>query len=806
MSDKQILTRREFLKLTGIITGGMALSSPLFSQAYALSEKVLQTLKHGPRKESWRVTACRLCPDGCSLLVRRIDGIPISLKGNPHSPINRGGLCPAAYANLEILYHPDRYTEPLARPEGLLRKKLATVPWDEAVASVTKSINDLINRKQAYRIAVINGDDTPLMQAIWENFARALGTPNFYQEDHCGLNDNSTLLTQGYREIPRLDLINSECIISLGANFLETDGAPVHFHQVINHFKDLERITRNKLIYVGPRANITATSAHRWIPIYPDTWGTLALGIAHILIAENAVDQDFLARYANGYRDWVDEQGRKHPGFETQVLSEFHPRKVEEITGVAEKDIYELAELLMTRENSVVLCGSEALQTPRGDLHQWAVHCLNFLAGNIQHPGGWYFTGKRNRLSPRLPYRGKEVQNLFFTDEGHPLEKPSLDIFAKRMEGYSPYKIELLIINQANPAYFGENRAKWKATLKHIPRVVYIGDLPNETSAYADVILPAHSPFETWDLVEDVPTLPFASATLQREVIEPMYNTRPSYEILRSIVNGVDGIPTSFVQESRVKDLVRNRLQQIHAEKRGTLFGQHTDEEWKDTYIHHRSFRLGSSQKKFLKSVLKTGGWWDPAQPVSRSLPEVLATDSGKFELLHPVLTRMAYSPVEESQLLKSLLGSRSYPPALIRYAPTGEEGFPLILFSGFPNTNPYGRTVYSPSLLETVGNLREMYWECWVEIHPKTAHQYGVRDGELIQLDSQVGVLQVRARVRPFIQPGVLYVPLGLGRENVGRFGSGVGQDARQLMVPQPDVNTGNMILSGTPVRITRL
>jgi len=223
-----------------------------------------------------------------------------------------------------------------------------------------------------------------------------------------------------------------------GANFLE-EGAPVHFNQVLSQFKDLQNVTRNKLIYVGPRANITATSSHRWMPINPDTWGTFALGIAHILIDEKALDLDYFRKHSHGFTTWTDNQGQEHLGFETIVRSEFHPKRVEEITGVAEKDLREIAQGLQSRNRPVVLCGQEALQSPRGLLHLWATHCLNFLIGAIQREGGWYFTGRDNqKLLYSVPYQEKTVQNLFHTDKHSPLEKPSLDILPNGWKGTPP--------------------------------------------------------------------------------------------------------------------------------------------------------------------------------------------------------------------------------------------------------------------------------------------------------------------------------------------------------------------------------
>ncbi len=806
MSEKKVISRRKFLQISGLATGSVAVGTAVFSQVLGLSEKTINILRTGPGKESWRVTACRLCSGGCSLSVKRMDGIPISLKGNPLSPINRGGTCPAAYANLEILYHPDRFTGPLARPDGQIRKEIVPVSWENALSNISSTLNNLIERNQPYKIAIINGDDSPIMQEAWRNFANWVGTPNFFQEQHSVYNSNSSYITQGMFNNPKYDLVNSDCIISLGANFLE-EGAPVHFNQVLSQFKDLENITRNKMIYVGPRANITATSAHKWLPITPDTWGTLALGIAHILIDEHSIDLDYFRRNSPDFSDWVDEKGLEHTGFENLIRSEFHPKRVEEITGISESSIIELAELIRNRENPVVICGQEALQSPRGELHEWAIHCLNYLIGSIQRPGGWFFTHKADVKKLYFQkYTGQDVQNLFVSDKDHPREQPSLDIFAKRVEGYSPYNIELLIINKANPVYYSENRRKWKILLKRVPRVVFIGDLPNDTSQLADVILPAHSEFENWDLVEDIPGVVANTAVLQRPVIKHMYDTKSSYSILKSFSDGFENKNNPFLNGDDSKSFVKKRLQKIYRSKQGQLYTSQTQKEWKEIYSNHTIMKISDSEKKFMKSLLKVGGWWDPSYGTQLSLKDVIKNKNKQFTFFKAILKSFQIQKLDESQFLKNLLATRVYPKSLEEYNTSDIPGFPLTLISGYPITNPFGRTVYSPTLVETMGSLREIYWESWVEINPETAVKHEVEDGMIIQIDSPVGMIHARVRVRPIIHPDAVYVPMGLGRENVGRFTTNKGSDPRELMVSQPEIFTGNTILSGTPVRITLL
>jgi anaerobic selenocysteine-containing dehydrogenase len=286
-----------------------------------------------------------------------------------------------------------------------------------------------------------------------------------------------------------------------------------------------------------------------------------------------------------------------------------------------------------------------------------------------------------------------------------------------------------------------------------------------------------------------------------------MYNTRQAIEILKEIESQAGIYDPQKQSNKSSKDLVQTRLKNIHTEKRGAPFEMLTQEKWKSIYKNHTPIKGGHTEKQFLERTTDNGGWWDPALPIKGKLSDVIKTPSGKFELLPEILTHIEGYSGDESQILKNLLGDRKYPSSQIQYETSGRDEFPLILISGYPISNPFGRTVYSPTMLETIGIRNEIYWESWAEIHPATAKEFGLKNGDTIQLVSQVGKeIQVRARVKPIIHPDVVFVPLGLGRIDVGRYGSEIGSDPRELMVPQPEVSTGRVIVSGTPVRITLL
>jgi len=114
MEDKKIklISRRDFLKLAGLTGAGVTAGHLFFSDLMAVPRELLDNLTRKTGQETWINTVCGQCPGGCGIIVRLIDGIPVYVRGNPHYPVNRGGVCPMAHTSMEVLFNPDRVRNP----------------------------------------------------------------------------------------------------------------------------------------------------------------------------------------------------------------------------------------------------------------------------------------------------------------------------------------------------------------------------------------------------------------------------------------------------------------------------------------------------------------------------------------------------------------------------------------------------------------------------------------------------------------------------------------------------------------------
>jgi formate dehydrogenase major subunit len=133
------LTRRDFLKLTGVSVGTLALSELGFDLAHA--QQVQQNLRIAGATQSHSV--CPYCAVGCALVAytrKDPDGTVklLQIEGDPDSPVNEGRLCPKGATAMQLATSVRRVEQPLYRAPGATAWK--KVDWDFVLDKVAQNI------------------------------------------------------------------------------------------------------------------------------------------------------------------------------------------------------------------------------------------------------------------------------------------------------------------------------------------------------------------------------------------------------------------------------------------------------------------------------------------------------------------------------------------------------------------------------------------------------------------------------------------------------------------------------------------
>ncbi len=288
-----------------------------------------------------------------------------------------------------------------------------------------------------------------------------------------------------------------------------------------------------------PRLSLTAVKADEWVPIRPETYAALALGMANVIINSNLYDVDFVRDYTFGFEDFIDAQGVSHMGFKRLVLENYPLERVEFITGVPAADIARLAGEFATNRPALALMPLE----PDGLDLRGARGAIALNAGG-QHR----CQGRRARAAlpnladwPGGPLPGADTMSQPRLDAvaSSPFEQPSADALAARLLSGDPYPVNALFVYNANPVYELPRRRHGRALLK-IPFVVSFASTLDETAAHADVILPASTFLEIWgdDFVEGVG---YPGASVRRPVVEPIHDARNPGDVLLALAAALGG-------------------------------------------------------------------------------------------------------------------------------------------------------------------------------------------------------------------------------------------------------------------------
>ncbi len=824
-SDDKVkfISRRKFLKVTGLTMGGLTAGPLLFSELMAVPGELLSKVSNGPGVETWINTVCRQCPGGCGISVRRIDNIPVYIKGNPIFPVNRGGVCPMAHSSLEVLFNPDRIMNPLKQvgTKGLDNWKSES--WDTVLNALIQRLKELIKNNQAYKIALLNGDDSPLMRSLCEHFMNGMRSPNYFEDDTLSINSIASRLSQNINEQPVYDLANSRYILNFGSNFLEEGNSPVYYQQLIGRFRSKDKQSDIQLVHIDSRINLTGSNSDQWIPIRPGTYGALALGIAYVLIANNLYDQEYIADTV-GFKPFKDDEGREHIGFESLIRANYYPEKVSQITGVPMDTILQLGKEFGIYQPSVAISDDTARFATNGGFTQWAIYCLNALVGNIQKEGGVFFPPKLphfdlpetikplgQKKSPPVPVVGSSasVQSFF--------GKTSIDQFAEEVNTSPPGLIDTLIIIDSNPVFHSRNKERFIQALNKIENVVYLGTFLDETARQCDIVLPDHSYLEKIDLHGPIPGIIFSHLGLQQPVIEPVFNTRHTGDVLIEIGRAAMG--KGLFPWRNYQDLVRDRLESIYNSGEGAIFSESSVKEWIG-YLKQRGWKFQQYEtfSAFQELFTRNGGWWNPVDPV-RSMKAIFQTESNRFEFYSSVLKAMIknkstgpngeYSQERQERFLSDWyiatrgdsLNFPHYEPPFTRSTP---EDYPLVLTVSQLLTNRNGKGASQPSMLEILGIQVGKYWDSWVEINPKTAEVYGIKEHDQVLVESENGRIHVGVRIFQGIHPEVIHLQLGMGHTSYGCYGTNIGANATEIIEDNFDTLTRVPALNGTCVRIS--
>lgn len=703
------LDRRHFIiGVVGAVGGGLVVGCAKPDRKSRVQSFVLAPEQSLQGQNVWFATASAHVDWGESVVVRTVDGRAKKVEGNPEFPINQGKTHVRSQAGVQSLYHPDRLKWPMRR-RSRGSDDFEQIGWLSALDILAENFGP--PRDSILITGRIGGTTARLASWLMNSLG---GRHLVYEPLETTALRESIRKVFGVEQTPHFDIGNAHYVLSFGADFLGTWVSPVQYSLGYSRFRHGAGRERGLLTQIEPRMSMTGSNADRWVYVNPGHEGSVALSIAHAIVSEGLVGEDVwgAALEAVGGRE---------------ALAGYAPETVASASGVSAENIKTIAHEFASHQPGIAIAGGSALAQTNGSDTGAAVLLLNRIVGSAGKAGGV--------LPNPAPLRAVPL----------PLGPTPYSEFAALAGSAASQSI---FVYDADPAYGLPEAAGFKRTLTEAGFVVSMSTFMNETSSYADLILPSTHPFEEWgDFAVDAANGRQVIG-YQQPVVTPQTDGRSFGDVLLALTPQLtDDV---LVSSETMHEAVRLTAINLFGDLDPTIS---PDENWIE--------------------LLRRGGCWEgDAQPDQFSSSPAWSIDS---------LQAPAFSG-----------DAAQFPFQLVPFE-TVSVG------AGAEAVNPWLQAAPDP--------LTTVTWTTWVEINPHTAERLGLKRGDLVDVIAPTGE-KIRAGIydSPVVPPDVIGVPVGGGREQGGRWDVGQGANVLSILSPQVDSATGALAWAATRARLQKV
>ncbi|MEW6669720.1 MAG: molybdopterin-dependent oxidoreductase [Thermodesulfobacteriota bacterium] len=596
--------------------------------------------------------------------------------------------------------------ERLTTPLRKINGVFKEVSWDEAVGFAADKLTGLKQKHGARSLLVHLG--VPFIYSQTEYMARRFcdlfGTPNYTTgASFCFL---ARVIGHSLTCGSYLSAHypgGPKCMIIWGQNPTESRLLQADFVHAL-----LGR--GSKLIVIDPRATPLAKKADIHGQIRPGTDCALALGMLNVIIEEELYDKQFVERWTVGF-----EELARH-------VRDYPPEKVETITWIKAETIREMARMYAENSPAAISPGISLDHSTNGIQAIRAITTLIAITGNIDVPGGnTYGPGFRMKSLrvPERPLDGPPVGTEYPIFTKYTQEQSVVPAIDQLLTG-KPYPIKALLITGCNPALTWPNSRKFLRCRENLDLLVVMEIFMTDTAEMADLVLPGTSFLETEN-----------------------FRTYPS-DMSRG------GLPL-IAKSNRVIDPVGDSMEdwRIWAEL-GIKMGYADSFPWKDNEELFE-FLLEGTNVSLEQLKQNPGGVYYGGRSHHKYVAEGFNTPSGKVEIYSKALEEHNYDPLptfhepSESPVSRKDIADR----------------YPYMFISG-PRT-----IAYHHSQCRNLSVLRKLLPEPLLEINPRTALQFDIKDGDFVKVESLRGSVKVKARLTSDVLPATVVMQHGWREAN---------------------------------------
>ncbi|MEO1268234.1 MAG: 4Fe-4S dicluster domain-containing protein [Myxococcota bacterium] len=694
-SEKLTVSRREFLRVATVAAAGTAVTN---AGCQVAVEEVVPYAKRpdgvyhtGPVSYT---SVCRACPSQCGLLMQVREGRPVKLEGNPNHPVGQGGLCSRGQGAILDLYSPDRILEPRDQAGK-------EITWEALDADIKTALAGV----RTGGLRVLTGAKTgPSELAFMDTLAQIYkGARHVMWEPLMPTAARwANNAAYGVRAQPSYRFDRAKAIVSLGGAFLDNGQANYtrQYAATRNPDKEMSKLT----VFEG-RLTLTGIAADERHRVRPSDLVYVGLALAHELILKGAV------------KGWSSDPA---------IQATLKPFTIEQVS----KDLGLEAAALSAAAQTLKEAGSRGLVV--------AMHHGNHAGGETLEAVAALINEALGAVGTTVDWERASFQG------GNAMAEGGYDALAQLVEEMNAGKVKVLVIDDINPVFNAPPELKFAEALGKVGKVVYVGQMYNETAAKSSWVGAKRHYLESWSdsnpmtgvySIQQPGLLPLGRATSREEMMRVVGNTRTLEDCFITWTQ-MAGMDKGTAFEKAIKaNTAYTDPQEMNRPAPGPWFF-FMKSHW-ETAMYTQAQRPLSFER-FWEDLLREGVWVNNA----------------------PAPERTRYNAAKA--LAKA-------PKA--RTAPAGME------VELFASTTLYdGRQIANGVLQECPDPVTQTAWGAYAALAPKRFVEMGLEPGSVVEVKTDKGgLVTLPALPLPGLHHDVVAVPLGYGRTHAGAVGTGL-------------------------------
>lgn len=701
--------------------------------------------------EQTHFRTCNLCEAMCGIVIQHDGEKVLSIKGDKNDPFSKGYICPKATALQDLHEDSDRLRHPVERTANGWKE----ISWPEALDKVDAGIQSVQKKhgQNAFGIYLGNPNVHNLggMLTI-KHLLSSIKTRSRFSAtsiDQLPHHIVSMHLFGHMLRIPVPDVNRTQYMLIIGGNPLASNGSIMTAPNMRQKLKDI-KARDGKVVVIDPRRTETADIASEHHFIRPAT---------DVLLLLAMLNEIYLQGYAGKARAKNNRAAALAPEIEriADFAKDYRAESVADITGISASEIKRLVKEFCEAESSVCYGRMGVSVQEFGLLSQYLIMVINIVTGRLDEVGGLMFPNPAvdvvNNSGPGyLGKRHSRVSNLPDFNGDYPVVA-----MADEMLVTGEGQLKGFMTVAGNPVLSTPNGEKLDTAFASLDFMVAIDYFVTETSRHANIILPPVSPLERDHY--DVTFNNFAVhnvAKYSKALFAKKKSAKHDWQIYLELAKRLD-------KKAALATKIERRIVRTLGPK----------------FMLDQGLRRGPYAGMTLNKLKKNPHGFDLG-PLKRMLPQALKHKDKQIHL--------------NVDFYQADL-------ARVRDMMQGYDDKQILLIGR--------RHVRSNnSWLHNSYRLVKGKPRCTIMLHPETAKEYGIEDGQNVKVSSRVGSVIITAEVTDELMPKVVSIPHGWGhgrkgvKQKVAQTHAGVSVNdlTDDTLIDQL---SGNAAVNGVPVQL---